>query len=123
MTQAAPPTALRARVSETYARESREAVEQQWIVDHLPLVRHVVSKIVGSLSYNQDVEDLISAGTLGLVKAARRLRAWKPKHFVMHGNERCTVEFRPGGQKLRSKANRDKATAWATKHGTITGVA
>jgi len=59
----------------------------------------------------------------GLVKAAKRLGAWRPKHFVMHANERCTVEFRPGGQKLRSRANRDKATRWAEKHGTITGVA
>jgi len=81
MTQAAPPTALRARASETYARESREAVEQQWIVDHLPLVRHVVSKIVGSLSYGRDVEDLISAGTLGLVKAARAFDPTRDSEF------------------------------------------
>ena len=65
------PQALRAKISEAYARQSRESQEEKWILDHLPLVRHVVQKVVGHLSYRDDVEDLISAGTLGLVKAAR----------------------------------------------------
>ena len=65
------PAALRARISEAYARQSRESLEERWILDHLPLVRHVVNKIVAPLRYAGDIEDLISAGTLGLVKAAR----------------------------------------------------
>ncbi len=62
---------LRAKISEAYARQSREAREEKWIIDYLPLVRHVVQKIIGHLNHNHDVEELISAGTLGLVKAAR----------------------------------------------------
>jgi len=79
--QAAAPQALRARISRDYARESREALEQQWILDHLPLVRHVVGKVVGSLSYRGDAEDLISAGTLGLVKAARAFDPGRDSEF------------------------------------------
>jgi RNA polymerase sigma factor for flagellar operon FliA len=79
--QAAPQTALRAKASEVYARQSRETVEQRWILDHLPLVRHVVSKVTGSLSCAGDVEDLISAGTLGLVKAARAFDPTRHSEF------------------------------------------
>jgi RNA polymerase sigma factor for flagellar operon FliA len=79
--QAAPETALRAKASKVYARQSRETLEQRWILDHLPLVRHVVSKVTGSLSYGGDVEDLISAGTLGLVKAARAFDSTRHSEF------------------------------------------
>ncbi len=68
---AVPPEALRAKLSKAYAGQSRESMENAWIIDHLPLVRHVVSRIVGHLCTPMDKEDLISAGTLGLVKAAR----------------------------------------------------
>lgn len=62
---------MRARASEAYATQSRESVEERWILDHLPLVRHIVHKIASQIAKREDVEDLISAGTLGLVKAAR----------------------------------------------------
>lgn len=65
------PAALKARISEAYARQSREAREERWILDHVPLVRHVVGKITAALGYRGELDDLISAGTLGLVKAAR----------------------------------------------------
>ncbi|MFP3936924.1 MAG: sigma-70 family RNA polymerase sigma factor [Phycisphaerae bacterium] len=70
-TQSGPDDALRARATQAYAQQSRQAREQQWILQYLPLVRHVVSKVTAKLTYKKDVEDLISAGTLGLVKAAR----------------------------------------------------
>jgi RNA polymerase sigma factor for flagellar operon FliA len=63
--------ALRARISEAYALHSREGQEEQWILDHLRLVRHVVGKVTGAAGFRGDVDDLISAGTLGLVKAAK----------------------------------------------------
>ena len=66
-----PAEALRLRAGEAYARQSRDAMEEQWILQYLPLVRHIVTKTVESLSGTVDVDDLISAGTLGLVKAAR----------------------------------------------------
>jgi len=65
------PEALRARISEAYARQSREATEERWILDNLPLVRHIAQKIAGNLHGRVELEDLISAGTVGLVRAAR----------------------------------------------------
>jgi RNA polymerase sigma factor for flagellar operon FliA len=62
---------MRARLSEAYASCSREQIEEKWIVENLPLVRHIVNKVGTQASSREDVEDLISAGTLGLVKAAR----------------------------------------------------
>jgi len=78
---AAPPKALRARASAAYARQGREAVEQGWILDHLPLVRHVVAKVVGAAGAGGDVDDLISAGTVGLVKAARSYDPTRDSEF------------------------------------------
>ncbi len=63
--------ALRAKVSRAYAAQSREAIEEKLILDHLPLVRHIVQRIASSARSGADREDLISAGTLGLVRAAR----------------------------------------------------
>ncbi|MFP4355524.1 MAG: sigma-70 family RNA polymerase sigma factor [Phycisphaerae bacterium] len=62
---------LAARASQAYSQQSREAMEEKWILEYLPLVRHIVNKIASQTRRGQDFEDLISAGTLGLVKAAR----------------------------------------------------
>ncbi|MFW6132405.1 MAG: sigma-70 family RNA polymerase sigma factor [Planctomycetota bacterium] len=62
---------MRARATAAYAAEARQAQEEKWITDHLPLVRHVVGKVTGHVGQEADREDLISAGTLGLIKAAR----------------------------------------------------
>ena len=66
-----PRRALQARASQAYTHQLRESMEEKWILDHLPLVRHIVQKVVAQLGRKLDVEDLISSGTLGLVKAAR----------------------------------------------------
>ena len=71
MTATAPTKNLQAKAQEAYAQQSRRAVEDQLIVDHLPLVRHIVQKVVGNLGRRPDADDLVSAGTVGLVRAAR----------------------------------------------------
>lgn len=81
MTRTAPSRALRAKVSEAYARQSRESLEERWILDHLPLVRHVVQKVAAAVGYSDDLDDLISAGTLGLVKAARAFDPTRDSEF------------------------------------------
>jgi RNA polymerase sigma factor FliA len=65
-----PKPALRARAVAEYGRAKSEAAQDQLIVDHLPLVRHVVSKLCSNFKLSQDSEDLVSAGTVGLVRAA-----------------------------------------------------
>ena len=76
-----PPKMLQARANEAYGRQGRDAQEEQWILQYLPLVRHIVQKIAEPMSYRVDLEDLISAGTLGLVKAARAYDTNKEAEF------------------------------------------
>jgi RNA polymerase sigma factor for flagellar operon FliA len=66
-----PPAAVRARAMQAYAVQSRALLEERWILDHLPLVKHIVNKVMVHTRGKADLEDLISAGTVGLVKAAR----------------------------------------------------
>jgi RNA polymerase sigma factor for flagellar operon FliA len=63
--------AAQARARAAYAAQAREGLDEKRIVDFLPLVRHVVQKVAAHLGGRVDLENLISAGTLGLVKAAR----------------------------------------------------
>ncbi len=70
-----------AKASAAYAEQSRDVVEDQRIVEYLPLVRHVVQKVASNLPRHIDTDDLISAGTLGLVKAARRFDPSKKVDF------------------------------------------
>jgi RNA polymerase sigma factor for flagellar operon FliA len=77
----APQAALAAKASQAYAAQSREALEQKWILDHLPLVRHIVSRVASQAGLREDLEDLISAGTLGLVKAARSFDPGREAEF------------------------------------------
>ena len=67
-----PTKVLREKASQAYASQSREGLEERWILDNLPMVPHIVRKIVPYLSRDAvNMEDFISAGTIGLVKAAR----------------------------------------------------
>jgi RNA polymerase sigma factor FliA len=54
-----------------YAGHSRKRREDEMIVKYLPLVHKIVSQIATYLQPPLSREDLISAGTIGLVKAAR----------------------------------------------------
>ncbi len=73
--------ALRNRVNQAYAAQTRESLEEKRILDFLPLVRHIVQKIAAQMSRRVDVDNLISAGTLGLVKAARSFDSAKNAEF------------------------------------------
>jgi RNA polymerase sigma factor FliA len=73
--------ALKAQASGAYARQSREAAEEKWIVDNLPMVSRMARKIASYLTKEADMEDLISAGTLGLVRAAKAYDQGKDTEF------------------------------------------
>lgn len=77
-----PTKVLREKVSQAYACQSREGAEERWILDNLPMVRHIAHKVAPYLSGNVvEMEDLISAGTIGLVKAARAYDPEKDTEF------------------------------------------
>lgn len=71
MTELTPDAARRLRARQAYGQQTREQMEEAWIVGHLPLVRHIVNKVARHTRGSMDFEDLVSAGTLGLVKAAK----------------------------------------------------
>ena len=76
-----PTKMLQARASQAYASQSRQSLEEKWILQHLPLVRHIVSKITEMRTQRADVDDLISAGTLGLVRAAHAYDSTRKAEF------------------------------------------
>lgn len=72
---------LQAQATQAYSRQSRGADQDRRIVDHLPMVKHIVHKVASQLSHVQDLEDLISAGTVGLVKAAQAFDPCRDTEF------------------------------------------
>jgi RNA polymerase sigma factor for flagellar operon FliA len=65
-----------------YAAEQKKLIEERLILDHLPLVHRVAQNIVSYLNRSSlSYEDLISAGTIGLVKAARDFDPAKDVEF------------------------------------------
>lgn len=83
-----PAKALQAKIGQVYAQSSRDRQEEQWILENLPLVNRIVYKVTSAISHKQDLEDLIAAGTLGLVKAARAYDASKDAQFKTYATIR-----------------------------------
>jgi RNA polymerase sigma factor FliA len=75
------PETLKARISQAYARQSRAADEERWILDNLSMVKHIARKVATYLAEGPDMEDLVSAGTVGLVRAARAYDSGKNAAF------------------------------------------
>jgi len=60
--------AKRPRSVGRFSAEAREKL----ILDHLPLVKHVLGRVASRLPAHVDRSDLLEAGTLGLIDAADR---------------------------------------------------
>jgi len=54
-----------------YGRQVRSARVEALVLEHLPMVQRIVSQVVSYLHPPLTRDDLVSAGTLGLLKAAR----------------------------------------------------
>ncbi|MHC4395242.1 MAG: sigma-70 family RNA polymerase sigma factor [Planctomycetota bacterium] len=54
-----------------YAGQKKQSLENERIADHLPMVQKIVQRVVKYLKPPLSFEDLVSAGTIGLLKAAR----------------------------------------------------
>lgn len=57
---------------QTYLDVGARQKRDELIVAHLPLVRHTVSRLLAQLPPGLDIDNLESAGTLGLVEAASK---------------------------------------------------
>ena len=66
-----PTVARRTRASNAYKQQSRQCDQEKWILSHLPLVKHIVKRLMYNLGGKVERDDLVSAGTVGLVKAAQ----------------------------------------------------
>jgi len=62
---------LRTAARRAYAGQKQQLIDNDRIAELLPLVHSVVQRVVTYLKPPLSYEDLVSAGTLGLVKAAR----------------------------------------------------
>lgn len=66
---------------EEYSRTAEQTARDQLVVDHLWLVRHIVGKMAARFPPGVDVENLESAGMLGLVEASQRFDAGRGVDF------------------------------------------
>src|SRR5271170_5069036 len=60
------------RKLQEYSRTAEQTARDELVINHLWLVRHLTGKVTARLPSGVDVENLESAGMLGLVEAARR---------------------------------------------------
>jgi len=62
---------LKAAAVRAYSSQKKQLIENQLISDLLPMVPKIVQRVLTYLKPPLSFDDLVSAGTLGLVKAAR----------------------------------------------------
>ena len=67
--------------AQLYQRQMEQQRREQLILQHLPLVKHVIGRILAELPEHVDVENLESAGVLGLVEAANKFDPTRNAQF------------------------------------------
>ena len=72
---------LKGQGLKAYGQQNHKANQDKLIVEYLPLVYRIVQNIISYLRPPLSKEDLISAGTIGLVKAARDFDTSKDVEF------------------------------------------
>jgi RNA polymerase sigma factor for flagellar operon FliA len=70
-----------ARKLQEYSRTAGQTARDELVVSHLWLVRHIIGKVAARLPSGVDVDNLESAGVLGLVEAAGRFDAGRGVDF------------------------------------------
>ena len=72
---------LQGRKLQEYSRTAEQTARDELIVGHLWLVRHIIGKLAARMPSGVDVENLESAGVLGLVEAAQRFDSTRGVDF------------------------------------------
>lgn len=72
----------------TYQQVASQNRRDQLILEHLPLVRHVVGRMLAELPPGLDVENLHSAAVLGLVEAASKFDPTRGVEFKTYASTR-----------------------------------
>ena len=81
MVEKTATVSLKDTVLRAYRSQQKESDHHQRIVAYLPLVHKIVHQIAGYLRPSLSIDDLVSAGTIGLVKAARDFDPSKDAEF------------------------------------------
>ncbi len=71
------PKHLKTVAVRAYSNQKKQSVENEQIERFLPMVQKIVQRVITYLKPPLSFEDLVSAGTIGLVKAARD---YEPSH-------------------------------------------
>lgn len=74
-------SAVVGRKLQEYSRTAEQTARDELVVGHLWLVRHIIGKVAARLPAGVDVDNLESAGVLGLVEAAQRFDAGRGVDF------------------------------------------
>lgn len=69
------------RKLQEYSRTAEQTARDELVINHIWLVRHLTGKVTARLPPGVDVENLESAGMLGLVEAANRFDATRGVDF------------------------------------------
>lgn len=69
------------RKLQEYSRTAEQTARDELVVSHLWLVRHLIGKVAARLPSGVDVDNLESAGVLGLVESAQRFDASRGVDF------------------------------------------
>ncbi len=64
-----------------YQRNAEQQRRDELILGHLPLVKHVIGRLLGDIPASADAENLESAGVLGLVEAAAKFDPTRNAQF------------------------------------------
>jgi len=75
------PQHLKAVALRTYSGQRRQSLDNEWIVQFLPMVRKIAHRAATYLKPPLSFEDLVSAGTIGLLKAGRDFDASHQAEF------------------------------------------
>lgn len=73
---------------QTYQRQADKQRRDELILGHLPLVKHVIGRLLGELPPGVDAENLEAAGVLGLVEAATKFDPGKNTQFKTFAYQR-----------------------------------
>ncbi|MCS7048831.1 MAG: FliA/WhiG family RNA polymerase sigma factor [Verrucomicrobiae bacterium] len=80
--------AIRTQAQRSYDRAATRRREEQLVREHLPLVKTVVGRLALTLPAHVDVEDLYSAGLMGLLQAIRSFDAEQGACFTTYARIR-----------------------------------
>lgn len=75
------PRRLKTAALRAYSKQKEHAVRDENIIELLPMVPKIVQRVVAYLKPPLSFEDLVSAGTIGLIKAARNFDPSRDAEF------------------------------------------